>query len=223
MECGIDLAVINIVNYINNGSNINNINGGRMNTIQEERVKGYFIAAAKDLIRGEGLEVVSTRNVAQRAGYSYATLYNYFKDVRDLIFSCIEDFLQECREFVEKGVAGMSPGKDRFIAVTENYARFFIQYPGTFDLLFQQRVSSIATTNSDVGRIYTFFDSLTDQDWETICGVSPDTVESKKVIREYHKLAIHGLLMLYLSRRKEGSYQEFMEQVKELSSLLLNS
>ena len=32
--------------------------------IQEERIKNFFLSAAKELIRAEGIEVVSARNVA---------------------------------------------------------------------------------------------------------------------------------------------------------------
>ena len=63
--------------------------------IQERRMKGYFIDATKELLKGEGLSAVSVRSVADKAGYSYATLYNYFKDLNDLIFECVRDFQTE--------------------------------------------------------------------------------------------------------------------------------
>ena len=49
--------------------------------IQEQRIKGYVIQAAKEILKGEGLKSISVRNIADQAGYSYATLYNYFKDI----------------------------------------------------------------------------------------------------------------------------------------------
>ena len=58
--------------------------------IQEERIKGYFLDAAKHLLRTKGLQGVSVRSVASLAGYSYATLYNYFKDIKELLFRCVE-------------------------------------------------------------------------------------------------------------------------------------
>ncbi len=123
-----------------------------MKAIQEERMKGYFLTSAKELIRGEGLRVVSTRNVAERAGYSYVTLYNYFKDIRDLIFSCVEDFMEECREFVAKEVHGTVSGEKALIAISCGYAKFFVQYPGIFDLFYQERTNQIATAKSNVER-----------------------------------------------------------------------
>lgn len=69
--------------------------------IQEERMKGYFIQATKKILKGEGLKAVNVRNIAREAGYSSATLYNYFKDIKDLIFECVKDFQSECEEIVK--------------------------------------------------------------------------------------------------------------------------
>ena len=189
-----------------------------MNAIQEERVKGYFISAAKDLIRGEGLAVVSARNVAERAGYSYATLYNYFKDIRDLIFSCIEDFSRECGTFVTTQSSGIVEGKGHLIAITMNYVKFFIQYPGIFDLFFQQRASTISTRNSNLPGIYLLFDSLTEQDWDVLKTSNKENNCAKiELKRECHKLSLHGLLMLYLNSRVEYRYQALMDKVVKLT------
>ena len=58
-------------------------------SILEQRMKGYFIQAAMEILRGEGIKDLSVRNVAEKAGYSYATLYNYFKDLNELLSLCI--------------------------------------------------------------------------------------------------------------------------------------
>jgi DNA-binding transcriptional regulator YbjK len=73
--------------------------------IQEQRMKSYFIQAAKDMLKGEGLKSLSVRSVADRAGYSFATLYNYFKDLNELIFVCVKIF--------RKNVWRLSPGKQK--------------------------------------------------------------------------------------------------------------
>lgn len=193
-----------------------------MNAVQEERMKGYFLTAAKELIRGEGLDVVSARNVAERAGYSYATLYNYFKDIRELVFSCVEDFMKECSEFVIKDL-GKATGENALMKITSNYVKFFIQYPGIFDLFYQEKVNQIATGNSNVNSIDSFFNSLTDQYWQQIKVLCKHNEHSVSLAQEYHKLAINGLLMLYLNRRKDIGFKEFMKNVEELTSFSVNS
>jgi AcrR family transcriptional regulator len=194
-----------------------------MKAIQEERMKGYFLTAAKELIRGEGLAVVSTRNVAERAGYSYATMYNYFKDIRDLIFSCVEDFMAECREFVAKEVPSALSGEKALIAISSSYTKFFVQYPGIFDLFFQEKASKISTAKSNVNAIDALFDSLVEQRWKTIVDRKKNTQGASSQAQEFHKLALHGILLFYLNNRTTHSYKALMNQVSEVTQVAIRA
>ena len=107
--------------------------------IQETRIKGYFIEATKDILKGEGLRAISVRNIADRAGYSYATLYNYFKDVKDLIFECVVDFQDECEQFVHSEISDGDDGLLQRKQITKAYVKFFIQYPGIFELFYIEK------------------------------------------------------------------------------------
>lgn len=194
-----------------------------MNAIQEERVRGYFLNAAKDLIRAEGIQVVSARNVAERAGYSYATLYNYFKDIRDLIFSCIEDFMKECSDFVKNDTIGSKPGKERLQKRVKNYVKFFVQYPGIFALLYQQKPSEMSTNSSNISSIYGFFETLIDEDLKTLYASSDFTEKECFTYSENFKYSIHGSLLFYLNRRKEIGFKEYINEIGNLTELFVLS
>jgi AcrR family transcriptional regulator len=199
------------------------MSGVVMNAIQEERTKNYFLTAAKELIRAEGLEVVSARNVAERAGYSYATLYNYFKDIRDLIFSCIEGFMDECREFVTKEVPGTVSGEKALIAISNGYAKFFIQYPGIFDLFFQEKANKISTAKSNVNALDAFFNSLVEKQWKVIMNQKDGTKKAFSQAQEFHKSALHGILLFYLNNRTSCDYKAFMNQVHEVTQFAIKA
>jgi AcrR family transcriptional regulator len=193
-----------------------------MKAIQEDRMRGYFLNAAKDLIRAEGIQVVSARNVAERAGYSYATLYNYFKDIRDLIFSCIEDFMKECKDFVICNTEKREPGQDRLKQRVNSYAKFFLQYQGIFVLLYQQTPNDMSTKDSNVGSIYGFFDSLIDDDWNIVGEKSSHSINELAFIKENFKYSIHGLLLFYLNRRKDMEYKGFIGEVAAITELFIS-
>ena len=53
--------------------------------LKEQRIKGYFIQAAKEILVGEGIKSLSVRSVSERAGYSYTTIYNYFENSINII------------------------------------------------------------------------------------------------------------------------------------------
>jgi len=185
-------------------------------TIQEERMKNYFISAAKEIIRAEGIRAVSARNVADRAGYSYATLYNYFKDVRDLIFTCIEDFMKECRDFVEEETSSVKPGAGRIAAVSRSYVKFFVQYPGIFDLMYMEKPLEISSSNIKVEELFMFFDSLTESDWQVMNKDRRKTGPLKQS-REIHRLALHGLLLFSLNRARSIDYGKLMDEAADIS------
>ena len=50
--------------------------------IKKKRVMMYFIEATQELILDEGLEKLSIKKIAEKAGYNSATIYNYFEDMK---------------------------------------------------------------------------------------------------------------------------------------------
>ena len=192
------------------------------NAVQEERMRRYFIEAETEIIRGEGIEAVSSRTVAERAGYSYATLYNYFKDVRDLVFCCVDDFLDECRRSIEEAPASK---RNSLAGVTRLYASFMIQYPGIFSLLFLQKPSDLSTKPSDLEKIDSFFATLTEPYWKEITealrkdrNLSDSQLAAAKLA---HENAGTGLLTCYINRRKNVPYRTFMTMLEDASAAVI--
>jgi AcrR family transcriptional regulator len=79
----------------------------RFKQIQTERIMRYFIDAAAEMIETEGLDQVTIRKVAERAGYTSSTAYNYFKEFSHLLFfACMKytkDYIKELPEYLSKG------------------------------------------------------------------------------------------------------------------------
>ncbi|TDT72269.1 TetR family transcriptional regulator [Hypnocyclicus thermotrophus] len=70
--------------------------------IQKQRIKRFFIDATKDLLREEGLNSISTKKIGDKAGYSYATIYNYFSNFNELICISLEELANEMKEVLEE-------------------------------------------------------------------------------------------------------------------------
>jgi AcrR family transcriptional regulator len=178
--------------------------------IQSERIRGFFILAAKELLKGEGLRSVSTRSVSEKAGYSYATLYNYFKDINDLVFECVKDFQSECEVFVKSKTKKAAPGKEKLRAITAAYIDYFIEYPGIFELCFLERIRGISDRKDLTEHIYTFLDRLCEEQWNVCIRekiMNPETVEQT---RHQLRFTVMGLLLFYENRRQPGNYKDFI-------------
>ncbi|MGL1891750.1 MAG: TetR/AcrR family transcriptional regulator [Spirochaetaceae bacterium] len=77
-----------------------------MKSIQRARVKNYFIEAAIDIIKEDGLEKLTTKKIGDKAGYSYATIYNYFENYNELICICMIKLAEECTQYLSDRLTG---------------------------------------------------------------------------------------------------------------------
>jgi AcrR family transcriptional regulator len=178
--------------------------------IQEQRMKGYFIQATKEMLKGEGLKSISVRNIAERAGYSYATMYNYFKDVQELIFLCVKDFQDECEVTVKTHTSHMAPGKERIKAKVLGYINYFLEYPGIFELFYLERMADIERKQPVSSLIYTFLTRLCQPDWDYCMAhglMSAKEVESRATALNY---LVTGMLLTYINRRQPFAYDDFL-------------
>lgn len=188
--------------------------------IQEKRMREYFIQATKDILKGEGLKSISVRNIADQAGYSYATLYNYFKDVNDLVFLCVNDFQEECKEFVANQTGSMSEGTEKLRATIIAYINYFIEYPGIFDLFYLAKVGDFGNKQTIINVINNSLDDVCEADWNyciTNSLLSADMVEN---IKPQLKYTVTGLLLFYLNRYSPGTYPQFVDMVNKRISYL---
>ncbi|NQV37717.1 MAG: TetR/AcrR family transcriptional regulator [Candidatus Marinimicrobia bacterium] len=191
------------------------------NKIQEQRMREYFIQAAKEIIRGEGMRAISVRNVAEQAGYSYATLYNYFTNIKDLVFECTVDFQEECLEQIDRDSKNLDMGFDRIKIRTKSFMKYFIQYPGIFTLFYIENPSTIAKKHSTIDLINSFLDRVNQQEWDYFLEthyLNEAIIESKKAQLRYNVI---GILLFYLNRQFPKTYNDYLQITDNQLSMVL--
>ncbi|MDN5213628.1 TetR/AcrR family transcriptional regulator [Fulvivirgaceae bacterium BMA12] len=191
--------------------------------IQEQRMKGYFIQATKEILKGEGIQNLSVRNIADQAGYSYATLYNYFKDINDLLFYCINDFQEECQLFTEEHTQKELKGIERLKATVLAYMRYFIEYPGIFDLFYLVKMDGLGNKASTIHVINNSLENVCAYDWDYCLSHGIIQPAEMEVLKTQLKYTVTGLLLFYLNRISPESYPEFIENSSNQISHVLNS
>jgi len=178
--------------------------------IQEQRIRGYFIQAAKETLKGEGLKTLNVRNVADRAGYSYATLYNYFRDLKDLVFECVRDFQEECEAFVRSETAAAPHGIEGVRAKAKAYAKYFVQYPGIFELFFIERISDVGSKRPTLELIFRSLDRACTDEWNYCISKNIASADEAERMSAAMRYSLAGLLLFYINRRHPESYQQFI-------------
>ena len=181
--------------------------------IQEQRMRGYFIEATREMLKGEGLKSINVRAVADRAGYSYATLYNYFKDIKELIFICVKGFQDEAEAAIRMKTVSVPRGKEKIKEIMKAYISYFVQYPGIFELFFVEKMNDIGARQPTASLIYSFPDRLCADEWQ-YCTDHELISDSKAAIsKEQLKYVLTGLLLFYMHRGQPATYEEFMAKL----------
>lgn len=96
----------------------------------------YFIDAADQIIQSEGIGAVTIRKTADLAGYTSATLYNYFDNLNHLVFMAVMTNLEEYNAAIPDYLVGCKTSVDRYMAISECFSEYAYTEPEIYELLF---------------------------------------------------------------------------------------
>jgi AcrR family transcriptional regulator len=100
-----------------------------------EHLRTLILDAARSLFVERGIEAVSMREIAKKINYSATTLYNHFVDKEALLQAvCDTDFLALAQGMQE--IMQIPDLIERLKALYLGYARFALQYPNHYRLMF---------------------------------------------------------------------------------------
>lgn len=176
--------------------------------IQEQRKKGYFIEAAKKIIKEEGVKNLTVKKVADLAGFASGTLYNYFADLNDLYSYCARDFWDECRDYVLQALKNNEEIKEKIIRSLKSYCEYYINNPNVFELIFLVDFSELPDETPEV--VYIIM-KLTRQ--SVADGIIPE--EKLRMVEETLSNYIHGLLLFYIKGRTRASRGDILELIED--------
>ena len=178
--------------------------------IQKKRKRGYFIEAAKKIIKEEGTEKLTVKKVADLAGFAPGTLYNYFSDLNALYAYCVADFWSECKTNVEKAVKNIQDPKEKIVVSSNSYVNYFIDNPNVFKLIFLEDFKNVPEDikekvyNPEVVKLLgEYLKQLTNE--------KKDVEKLGNIVANY----IHGILLFFIMDRAEESREEINNLLKE--------
>lgn len=108
---------------------------------QRNQIFACFVNSASEIMEQEGMEALTLRKVAQRAGYNSATLYNYFKDLDHLIMYASMKYFQEYNQNLATYIADIRDSYLKFISIWEFFCDSAFRHPHAFYNLFYGKYS----------------------------------------------------------------------------------
>lgn len=95
-----------------------------------------FINAADELIKKRGINNVTLREIAKRAGYNSATIYNYFKNLDHLIFFGAMRNIKEYSQALETSLENVKDPMDTFFIIWECFCVCSYEKPEIYNAIF---------------------------------------------------------------------------------------
>ncbi|MBE3560071.1 MAG: TetR/AcrR family transcriptional regulator [Ktedonobacteraceae bacterium] len=106
---------------------------------QKQELRQAILNAAGELFLEQGYDRFSLRKVAERIGYSPTTIYLYFRDKDDLLFTVVDEGFARFRQQIAAAAAGTQDCWQRLIALGRAYMTFGLENPVYYQLMFMQR------------------------------------------------------------------------------------
>ncbi len=189
-------------------------------TRQKKRVRQDFLDAARELVLEEGTQNLTARKIGERAGYSYATIYNYFDSLDHLLFEVTLVWLQELAGRVRERLQGPLDTREDLGDLLWTYVRFYLEHPNIFGFFFYDRRG---VPDGDLAR------QLEEVDFGRLLqeGLSPYMIrgqipgEDGKTIGELITYHLHGMLLMTLADGAAADNREMREQIDRLVGFLL--
>ena len=104
--------------------------------IKKRRVMMYFIEATQDLILNEGIENLSIKKIADKAGYNTATIYNYFEDLEELILYSSIDYLKIYLKDLRNEISSDMKAIEIYRTIYKVFVHHSFEKPEIFHTLF---------------------------------------------------------------------------------------
>jgi AcrR family transcriptional regulator len=190
--------------------------------IRKERVKGYFLDAAKEIIIKDGVDSASVRTVAEKAGYSYATLYNYFNDLDDLLEQVKEEMIKDLMGSVAKASSEFSHDIDGLMKLIEVYTDYYFEQPNIFKFFYFHSLPK-TQDSLDKQNFDRYFNIQRREIFNAYLSAGPFTREQIETMDKLCIYMIHGILTFHFSHEGAWSKQRLMQEIKRSVGFLLES
>jgi|AGTN01.2.fsa_nt_gi Transcriptional regulator len=164
-------------------------------SVKNERVRSYFIDAARQIILSEGVESVSVRKVADIAGYSYATIYNYFSDLNALLLETKRSMIRDMVAYMGGAQDETAIGIEQIKQLNRMYALYYLAHPHVFRFFYSYRL----TEEPKAAAQYFDYTASWQETYQSF--VTDGTIKSEDVgiVAKTLIYALHGLLALFFS------------------------
>ncbi|WP_438447204.1 TetR/AcrR family transcriptional regulator [Gorillibacterium sp. sgz5001074] len=132
--------------------------GRRRRGGEKEELRHLILEEAGSMFVELGYNGFSMRKLAERMEYSPGTLYLYFTDKDDLLFTVVDDALNRFRNKLAESVESTDDPWEKLNRLGEAYLQFGFSHPAYYQLMFMWRIDYLigSRQEEELPRIHAF-------------------------------------------------------------------
>jgi AcrR family transcriptional regulator len=188
--------------------------------LKRQRIKMYFLEAAKELIINEGVENVSVRKVADIAGYSYATIYNYFEDLNELLVDTRSLIIKDIAVYMHNKMNERLYDLEGIKRLLKIYVSYYFENPNVFKFFYFHQLNN-KNDRAEGSEEELNFEEI----WkETLKGFVMDGTLLDKDIEVISKIliyAMHGMIAISFSYNNDLTEENLCKDLDKIIDYLL--
>ncbi|VDN46196.1 conserved protein of unknown function [Petrocella atlantisensis] len=188
--------------------------------IKRERIKGFFLDAAKKIITNEGVEKVTIRKVAESAGYSYATIYNYFTDLNELLWETKSMMVLDLIEIVKSRIDIAKYDVEGIKNIFKIYISYYFDNPNIFRFFYLYQLIKPENKHGTAVEEPNY-DEIWADTFKEFINKRIISIEDLEVIAKIFIYSMHGMMTLSFSYNMELTEENVYRDIEIIVDYLL--
>lgn len=174
-------------------------------------------------IQAKGIEGVTLRLIAKRAGITPTTIYYYFKNKEELLDKIKFNVTRELDEYIFARLNPNDSAEQKFKALIDAFIDWSISHPKLLDLVFDTLPPKINLTEAEMAQLYqTNFKIIELLEQAAIAKGHP--IENAKANSTIFIGLAYGVVKLFLNKRVLPEYWEDITPLKErIIEIIINT
>lgn len=177
--------------------------------------KEEITEAALRIVREEGIEKLTSRNLGKELGSSACPIFTVFSNMEEVETAVMEAAKAVYKGYVERGLME----ELAFRGVGEQYIRFAVDEPRLFQLLFMDETKDAQSFESVLQMLEESYDKILDSEM-TYYGLDQGAAEK---LYKHMWIYAHGIACLCATKTCQFSAEEIREMLGEVFLSLLKN
>ncbi|HAE21863.1 MAG TPA: hypothetical protein DCG47_06010 [Spirochaetaceae bacterium] len=179
------------------------------------QVQAHFVEAARALILREGVEALTIRRVAAEAGYTFASIYNHFEKLDELLWRTRARMIEDLVEYMAAAGRLDAASTDDIVLVFLSYVDYFLERPHAYRFIYFHRLDAAlkpsgesAASDPLAARLFRTFSYLYAQGLRS--------AEELAAITKAIHYGVQGVLTLFMAANEGLTADQAREHTKTL-------